>query len=140
MKSLLQRKKGFTLVELLIVISIIGVLTSVVIGSTNASRIAARDTKRISDMKEIELGLALYFDVNKVYPAGSDTGALSILVTQKYLPEIPTDPTGTAYEYMTSNGDKSYCIGVRLEGPIPNDTVNCTSKSPVSNANYKSQR
>ncbi|MBI5134278.1 MAG: prepilin-type N-terminal cleavage/methylation domain-containing protein [Candidatus Taylorbacteria bacterium] len=128
-------KRGFTLVELLIVLAIIGIFTSVVIGATNASRGKARDTKRISDMKEIELGLALYFDVNKVYPA-----SLNTLVTEKYLPSLPGDPLGTAYEYLPANSNKNYCIGVKLEAGIPNDSATCTSASSGSLANYKSQR
>jgi prepilin-type N-terminal cleavage/methylation domain-containing protein len=128
-------RSGFTLVEMLIVIGIIGILTSVIIASTTVSRAKARDTKRISDMKEIQLGLALYYDVNKVYPAGSDITAVNILVTQKYLPDIPTDPSGVTYEYMVTNG--KYCIGVKLESEIPNDSATCTSKSSGSVANYK---
>lgn len=112
-----------------------GILTSVVVGATTASRSKARDTKRISDMKEIELGLALYFDVNKSYPA-----SLNTLVSDKYLPVIPTDPAGGGYEYLASNGNRSYCIGVRLEGAIPNDSASCTSQASGSTANYKSQR
>jgi prepilin-type N-terminal cleavage/methylation domain-containing protein len=130
-----KRSKGYTLVELLIVLAIMGIFTSVVITSTTSSRAKARDTRRISDMKEIELGLVLYYDVNKVYPV-----ALSTLVTGKYLPSIPTDPAGSAYEYLTSNANKNYCIGVRLEAGIPNDSATCTSQVSGSTANYKSRR
>ena len=131
-------KKGFTLIELLIVIAIIGMLTSVVIGSTTASRMRARDNRRITDMKEIQLGLALYYDVNKAYPAGNDVSALTILVTEKYLPEIPTDPQGISYEYLATSGH--YCFGVLLESTVPNDSSDCTSKSSGSVATYKASR
>lgn len=130
-----SHSRGFTLVELLIVLAIIGVLTSAIVTVTTTSRAKARDTRRISDMKEIELGLAIYYDVNKAYPAN-----LSALTAGKYLPEIPSDPAGGSYEYLTSNSNKTYCIGVKLEGAIPNDSVTCTSQASGSTANYKSQR
>jgi prepilin-type N-terminal cleavage/methylation domain-containing protein len=131
---------AFTLVELMIVLAIIGILSSVIIASTSAARGKARDNRRITDMKEIQLGLALYYDVNKSYPAGSDISALSVLVSQRYLPAIPSDPAGGAYEYLPYNSNKNYCVGVTLEGAVPNDSASCTSKSSGSTANYKAQR
>jgi prepilin-type N-terminal cleavage/methylation domain-containing protein len=127
----INMKKGFTLIELLIVIAIIGILTSIVIGSTNISRAKARDSKRISDMKEIQLGLALYYDVNKAYPSD-----LASLVTDRYLPVIPTDPDALrSYEYLLVAG--RYCLGVTLEDIIPPDGATCTSAVSNSTANYK---
>ncbi|HVT74866.1 MAG TPA: prepilin-type N-terminal cleavage/methylation domain-containing protein [Candidatus Paceibacterota bacterium] len=123
------KNRAFTLVEILIVLGIIGILSAIVIDSTTTSRAKARDTRRIADMKEIQIGLALYYDVNRAYPA-----ALSTLATQKYLPSIPNDPLGSAYEY--TQGANTYCIGVTLEGAVPDDTAVCTSGSP-STANYK---
>jgi prepilin-type N-terminal cleavage/methylation domain-containing protein len=133
--------KAFTLIELLIVISIIGLLTGVVIASTAASRAKARDGRRIEDMKQIQLGLALYYDVNKVYPAGSDVSALNVLATQKYLPSIPTDPAGGVYQYLSINSNKGYCFGVNLDSTIPSDNVTHAINSgcdPLT-SNYKAQ-
>lgn len=129
-------KKGFTLVELVIVLAIIGIFTTVVFGSITTSRSKARDNSRISDMKTIQLALALYYDVNKFYPAN-----LSILddVGQKYLPSIPNDPqTHQDYIYNLVDGNKKYCLGVILEdsSAIPNDNV----ASCGSGANYWASR
>ncbi|MBX4209333.1 prepilin-type N-terminal cleavage/methylation domain-containing protein [Candidatus Parcubacteria bacterium] len=132
MTTEIRKRKGFTLVEMLIVLAIVGVLTSVAIASISASRIKARDTKRISDMKEVQLGLALYYDVNRAYPAD-----LTTLVTQKYIPSLPVDPAGTAYEYLVTSG--RYCFGAKLEGVIPSDSTTCTSAASGSTANYKAQ-
>lgn len=128
------------MVEMLIVLSIVGILTAIVIDSAAASRAKARDTRRISDMKEIQLGLAIYYDVNRAYPVGTDATALSVLASQKYIPEVPTDPQGGNYEYTGSA--TTYCVGVKLEntGNIPADfpSSSCTSGTP-SSANYKAQ-
>ncbi len=63
-----QRKRGFTLIELLVVISIIGLLASVVLASLNTARAKARDAKKISEVKQINTALQLYWDTNKAYP------------------------------------------------------------------------
>lgn len=134
-----MKSKAFTLVELLVVISIIGTLTAIAIGSTAVARAKARDTRRIGDMKEIQIGLALYYDVNKMYPSTIATG--TPLTSEGYLPSIPTDPqTNLSYEYLSTFPYKSYCLGVTLESTIPSDSVVCTSSLGTSTANYKASR
>ncbi|MEN9621937.1 MAG: protein ral secretion pathway protein [Candidatus Parcubacteria bacterium] len=133
-----MKQKGFSIVELLTVLAIIGFLFTIVIGSTTASRSRARDNRRITDLKEIQLGLALYYDVNKVYPVGTDVSILvTKLVTDKYLPEIPNDPAGGTYEYTGSA--TTYCLGAKLEmTSAPSDNnASCSSKPSGSIATYK---
>ena len=63
-----MKKSGFTLVELLVVISIIGVLASVVFASINSARAKARDARRIADLRQIATALEFYYDANGQYP------------------------------------------------------------------------
>jgi prepilin-type N-terminal cleavage/methylation domain-containing protein len=134
-----SRRKGFSLAELLVVLAVVGVITAVAFGSISLARTKARDNSRIADMKEIQLGLALYYDVNRTYPA-----TLSILddSDQKFLPAIPVDPkTRAQYEYLPYNSNRNYCIGVTLEDTefIPNDsTTNAACNGLTSN--YKASR
>ncbi|MFA6158786.1 MAG: type II secretion system protein [Candidatus Paceibacterota bacterium] len=143
-----MRKNAFTLVELLIVIAIIGVFTAVLFGSIASSRANSRDHKRIIDMKQIQIGLALYFDINREYPRpspaseASDVGSLAPLVTQRFLPLIPADPTvGATYEYFTSGLGRKYCVGVKLENVAGAPSENaCSLTKPVGSvANYWGQ-
>src|SRR3989344_7113892 len=83
-------RRGFTLIELLVVIAIIGILSAVVLASLNDARLKARDAKRISDIKQLQLALELYYDANSTYPA--DTADLA----PTYISTIPKDPLGGA--------------------------------------------
>jgi prepilin-type N-terminal cleavage/methylation domain-containing protein len=61
---------GFTLIELLVVVSIIGLLASIVMVAMNYARVKARDSRRVSDFRQITTALALYYDRYGVYPCG----------------------------------------------------------------------
>lgn len=113
--------RGFTLIELLVVIAIIGILSSVVLASLNSARKKGRDARRISDIKQLQLALELWYDNNSSkYP-----DALSSLAPT-YISVIPSDPQGGAYAYdnLTSTGAacvvatgvcSNYVIGATLE-------------------------
>lgn len=62
------RKKGFTLVELLVIVSIIGVLSTVILSSLGEARSKADDSARIQIMKQMEIALELYYLDNDEYP------------------------------------------------------------------------
>ncbi|MBI2640463.1 MAG: prepilin-type N-terminal cleavage/methylation domain-containing protein [Candidatus Sungbacteria bacterium] len=94
-----NKSKGFTLIELLVVIAIIGVLASIVLASLNSARRKSRDARRITDIKQIQLALELFFDgQSNQYPLGSTTCSLSVayglegLQTNGYIPQVPRDP------------------------------------------------
>lgn len=104
-------KKGFTLTELLTVIAILVLLAAVVIPNLNSMRIRGRDTKRISDLKELQVALERYYDRTGNYPNSSATGtscdsnslSLGDLVTQNLISSLPTDPInsdGRCYVYI----------------------------------------
>lgn len=58
----LRSARGFTLVEILVAVGIIGVMSSVVIGAMANSRQQARDKVRVSDIEQIQLALRLYVE------------------------------------------------------------------------------
>jgi prepilin-type N-terminal cleavage/methylation domain-containing protein len=61
-------KKGFTLIELMVVISIIGLLSSVVLASLNQTRIKARNSYTVSTINEYVRAFASYYIDNGTYP------------------------------------------------------------------------
>src|SRR3989344_812655 len=82
--------RGFTLVELLVVIAIIGILASIVMVGLGGAKQKSRDSKRVADIKNIQLALSLYYNDNLQYPTN-----LSSLVSGNYLPVLPRDPKAT---------------------------------------------
>lgn len=71
-----QNLRGFTLVELLVVITIIAILATIGLVMYENAQKQARIAKRIEDLKAIQTALEIYYSVNKTYPVvtlGTDT-------------------------------------------------------------------
>ncbi len=121
-----KKQKGFTLLELLVVIGIIGLLASIIVVNLTGARRRARDTKRVADVRNIQTANEDYYGKYGKYPV-----TLADLVTGGQLPMWPQDPlapSGTSctansdscywYAYYTptgASGPQSYHIGASLE-------------------------
>jgi len=120
-------KKGFTLMELLIVIAIIGILVSVSVASYSSAQKKGRDARRHTDLKALQNAWEQYYaDNNGNYPS-------SCSVSTTYLPGgLPTDPkTGTTYVSTTgwsSCSITSYCFCAALEGET-NSKTDCNGNN-----------
>lgn len=64
----MKNKKGFTLIEILVVVFIIGLLASIIIVSVNEARKKARDSRRVADLFEVRNAVEMYFNANSHYP------------------------------------------------------------------------
>lgn len=113
-----KNKAGFTLIELLVVIAIISLLSSVIESSLNSVRSRARDAHRISDVKQFQAALGLYYDKYGRYidtmaggPIGIPTFAVSTLtplVTEDFIPTISSNPNPLGCGYW---GNRAYVYG-----------------------------
>ncbi len=115
----MRKNKGFTLVEILIVVAIIGILASIILVGLNSFRSSGRDARRIADVHQVQNALELYFTKNGSYPAAASWAALTstIIGAGIGVNTLPNDPTvGRSYGYCNPVGDQSrYALGAYLE-------------------------
>ncbi len=115
--KILLNKKGFTLVELLVVISIIAVLSTIIGVNYSNSKKTARDSKRKADMENVAAAFEMYYAEYKKYPACPWSNATASLNSAGYLTTIPKDPLedGSTWTYNCNSGDKWFATYTRLE-------------------------
>ena len=99
-----QPRRGFTLVELIVVISILAVLAGVVVPKVQTHIKKARDARRLADVRAIQEAITNYYSDKGVYPAANknssfggwdvshDGNFINALVDYGYLTELPQDP------------------------------------------------
>lgn len=109
--------KGFSLVELLVVITIIAILSVVAYSAVGGQTGKARDARRQQDLAAIKSALEVYYIENGKYPADQSgvlpTDQTDPDFTPKYLEKIPKDPADKDYKYESTN--TTYQIAATLE-------------------------
>lgn len=127
--SIKIRYDGFTLIELIVVIAILGILASIGLTSFQTSQMKSRDAKRKSDLEQVQRALEMYYNDVGAYPnstaPGGTIGSFSWGVEFKdakdtvYMKELPKDPTGsTEYCYksvVAPTPATSYQLYAKLE-------------------------
>jgi len=137
-------KKGFTLIELMVVISIIALFSSIGMFTYADARVKANDAKKQVETNQVEKAIILYKDAKGIVPQNyTGTNAIAVegttaytqsmqdLVTAGYLPSIPKSTDGT-YVYYADASSTSATFGARLKGnaPAPASKSSCTSIVP----------
>lgn len=109
-----KKQKGFTLIEVLVVVAIIALLSSVALIALMSARQKSRDAKRVSDMVQMNTGLELYFATYKGYPSATNGQPLPLVPTvATKLPSNPLPADGGCESLAYSapgvgNGDAYY--------------------------------
>ena len=107
--SLPRRQRGFTLIELMVVLAIIGVLAALIVPNVLGRADDARITAARTDVGNLMQALKLYKLDNQRFPSGEQ--GLKALIAKPttepvpgnwkpYLDKLPNDPWGRAYQYM----------------------------------------
>ncbi len=129
----MKNQKGFTLIELLVVIAIIGLLSTLAVVSLNNARQKSRDARRVSDIKQVQTALELYFNDKDGYPVASaitlgsssydtlsGTGGFAANVSgTEYMAKVPANPSPGGANYQYTSAGATYSIGFTLESAIP---------------------
>lgn len=155
--------KGFSLLEILVVITIIGILSGLGLSFSESIQKNTRDTQRISDLSVLQSVLQQYYADQNKYPNGlgaelasglaltNCSGRVGCIVTKTYLTQTPKDPNGSAYYFRpvfnVSSPSSDYC---RIESGVEVGTChyyylcakleNGTSGTCVVDATYNYQK
>jgi len=142
-----MRSRGFTLIELLVAVVIIGLLATISIIALSSARAKARDARRVADVKQIQVGLEMFFADNQRYPTAEEFSRGSLISlsghnTTTYMALIPTPPSPadgvcsstSAYTYVPDfkgySYTISYCLGGEAGGIAPGD--HCATPANIS--------
>lgn len=147
-------RQGFTLVELMIVMIIMGILVTIGVTAFTSSMKKGRDSTRKANLRAITNALEMYYNDNGRYPAGDTNGAIvgcsSVLpITPTpcainsafkdangtmYMQQLPTDPVSSQKYYYRAPATNQYQIYARLENlqdplltPAPASPPSCGS-------------
>jgi prepilin-type N-terminal cleavage/methylation domain-containing protein len=119
-----KSKKGFSLVELLVVITIIAILSVVAYMAVGGQTANARNSRRLQDINTIQQALEVYLIKNVNYPSALDDMGKDVISS------IPTDPSGANYYYKRGDGaggdgdsKKTYILAATLEETDTDDKV-----------------
>ncbi len=123
---ILRSTKGFTLIELIVVISILAILAGALIPRVTSHMAETRDARRLSDIKGVQSAVEQFYIDKQRYPASkanasyggwdvsNDGDFIPELVQDGYLPEPARDPNNDTtyfYSYYLYDKGTSSCVG-----------------------------
>lgn len=133
-----RKRRGFTLIEMLVVVAVAAMILSGVLVSLQQSRAKARDATREQHIKTLQNALALHANLMGSYPVydglltGSDTASTQ-LKSSDSLPQMPLDPLNSGtyrYSYASSDGS-TYTLTYYLEtNTIPGKSAGANTAGP----------
>ncbi len=137
----LKRQQGFTLLELLIVIVIIGILAVIIVPGLSSGPKRARDAQRKADMRGVKNALETFYNDNNSYPVQTTTASTTGLtatalinattgIVTNYLPALPCDPRSSV---KTTTTTSTLCTDT-VDG---SNTLRYLYKSAAAGAAYR---
>ncbi len=160
LKNLFKKSKGFTFIEIILVIAIIGITSTFIVGNYVTAKQRARDSQRKSDLSLIQAAIEQYKADYNYYPCfsasanecGVDSnategwGLISTIndndvtdLPTKYINKIPSDPTyggascsstSPGYLYWHGPGKQQYVLFAKLENVNDQDAVSLKPAPP----------
>jgi prepilin-type N-terminal cleavage/methylation domain-containing protein len=156
-----RKPRGFTLIELLVVVAIISLLSAIVLAAVNSARGMAYDSKRFTDLREVQTAIENYYADTGSYPptpSGQSQSACTGFHTQvsqnlvvpsivpNYIAAIPQGPQVQltnkvdCYVYVSNGTDYKFLdwnpTGGSPPGATPSGTLNDPARSGVAWAVY----
>jgi len=148
-----MKKNAFTLLELLVVVSVLGVLVAVILPNLVGVRARARDSALKNDMRQLKVALRMYYNDHQAYPRDDDNGKIvacgadgtSVCPNSDgsfatgdvlYMKEMPLSDKYN-YSYLASG--ENFLLATLLENTSDSDIADSIARCGVDNpvaANY----
>ncbi len=120
-------QKGFTVLELLVVVGIISILMGLVLVGLNNARRHSKDERTVSSVQTVIVGLQQFYSICREYPVALDDttqyACLGMKTLQEIIPDVASYMTAP-YFYASTASDSSpnaactgFHFGVKLDGP-----------------------
>lgn len=135
-------QKGFTLVELLVVVAIIGILSTLLTANFIGVRQRGRDSQRKSNLRQIQSALELYRADQAGYPPTANFPACGGVFTNQsgtttYMQKVPCDPNGGSYSYTSTDTTRYTLIGcLENSNDSDKDATNVAPCNGTTNFSY----
>jgi len=107
--------QGFTFIEMLVVVTIIGILSAVGVANFKVANQKARDGRRQGDLQQIRAALELYRTDRNAYPTTVQFISPLAADGTTYIEQIPSDPLNPTYTYYYSSDGVTYTLCAYLE-------------------------
>ncbi len=147
MNAVINMKRGFTLVELLVVITIIGILASIGLSTFTSAQAKGRDAKRKAHLRQLADSFEAYYNDKKQYPADDGAGNLmacgagaieaciwgtssmqNTTTETVYMVQLPSDPTSNrSYYYDSLENNTKFQLYARLENERDPNLITITN-------------
>lgn len=109
-----MKSKGFTLIELMVVIGVIGILAAVIIGSLNSTKNKARNTRRLQEIKSIHTALVAFHSQYGCLPTTSGSTCIG---------GYSEGNTG-GWDYSSQGGFLTFLVSSGIASNVPVDPIN----------------
>ena len=113
----IKNESGFSLIELLVVISIIGVLTAVLMINFVGARERSRDSQKIQDLNNLKNALRMYYNDNQSYPADK------YVILGNGFTGYTSGLGDTSFTYFQRNGGDGFVLKIKLEVGAGNEDI-----------------
>jgi type II secretion system protein G len=133
----MRQQRGFTLLEMMVVVAIIAVLAGILIPNFTRARAQAATSSCMANEKTIATALELYFTDNQKYPASGTVDTTFVTAMNGYMNQIPVDPAagpGKYYTYTTNTTGGVTTYSITCPGAHdPNTLMNISGGATTTN-------